>query len=421
MKRWIAGLSAVLPLVLGLASPAPPLLAAAFASPARVEMTWMSVANWYFRIGDKRIMMDAYITRVPGPPFFFAPPAYPNDQLAYTQRSYQVDTPSITRVRDAVLGSGAKLDYLLAGHSHFDHTWDTPTWAKLTGAQMIGGMSSCLQANAQGVSGAQCRIVNGGEKIILGDGITVRVIRFNHSGDARNPIQHFARELYRPPVPDGATGGLRAGVGEDYPNGGGGRAFLFTIDGADGQISFFVQNSASTYDLDQDILIDGVNYGAPLKNLAAAMKDAGLTQVDAWIGTGGRAVAELIVPVIHPKVYIPNHWDGLFNPFWKGLPYPFKDEALKTYLDEQKIALLPEKQYFDTYVLTRTGVTMEPNRDVKRTLGFADAQPFARAMLDAVTQVASTSDGDDCEEGFKTPRDWTKLFAMTRGDTATAR
>jgi hypothetical protein len=203
-------------------------------------------------------------------------------------------------------------------------------------------------------------------------------------------------------------------VEEEYPNVGGIRPFLFTVAAADGQISFFVQNSASAYDLDKDILIDGVDYGAPLKNLAAAMKDAGLTQVNAWIGTGGRAVAELIVPVIHPKTYIPNHWDGLFNSFWKGLPYPFKDEALK-------IVLLPAKQYFDTYALTRTGVTMEPSHDVKRRLGFADVQPFARAMLDAVTQVASTSGGDDCEEGFQAPRDWTGLFAVNRGGAAAAR
>ena len=35
------------------------------AGPARVEMTWMSIANWYFKANDKKIMMDAYITRVP--------------------------------------------------------------------------------------------------------------------------------------------------------------------------------------------------------------------------------------------------------------------------------------------------------------------------------------------------------------------
>ena len=38
---------------------------AAAAAPPTVEMTWMSMANWYFKIGDKRIVMDGYITRVP--------------------------------------------------------------------------------------------------------------------------------------------------------------------------------------------------------------------------------------------------------------------------------------------------------------------------------------------------------------------
>jgi hypothetical protein len=385
----------------------------AVAAPASVEMTWMSIANWYFQIGDKRIMMDAYITRVPGPPFFVAPAAYPNDLYAYTQGPYGVDLPSITRVRDAVLGS-AKLDYLLAGHSHFDHTWDTPTWAKLTGAPMIGGMSSCFQALAQGVPTSQCRSVSGGEKIALGDGITARVVRFNHSGDASNPVQHFARELYRPPILDPATGGLRAGVGEDYPNGGGNRAFLFTVDTTDGQVTFFVQNSASAFDLEKDILVDGVSYGAPLKNLAAAMADAGLKQVDVWIGTGGRAVAELIVPVLHPKVYIPSHWDGLFNSFWKGMPYPFKDDDLTAYLGAQNVVVLPQKQYFDTYVLTRKGVTMVTNHDVKQALGFRDVQGFDKAMLDAVSHVASTSDGDDCGEGFKAVSAWSAHLAQNR-------
>jgi L-ascorbate metabolism protein UlaG (beta-lactamase superfamily) len=384
----------------------------ALAAPAGVELTWMSIANWYFKIGDKRIVMDGYITRIPGPPFFYAPPNIPGDQYAYTQKAAGIDTDAIRKVHDAMLGN-AKLDYILVGHSHWDHSWDSPTWSKMTGAPMIGGMSTCLQATAQGVPAAQCRSVNGGEKITLGDGITMRVVRFNHSGDASNPIQHFPRELYRPPVAD-ASGGFRAGVGEDYPNGGGNRAFLFTIDAADGPLSFFVNNSSSAYDLDKDIVIDGVNYGSPLGNLAAAMKDAGLTQVDAWIGTGGAPVAKLVVPVIHPKAYIPNHWDGLFNPFWPGMPYPFKDADLQAYLDAQKIPMLPQKQYFDTYVLTRNGVTMDANHEVKSKLGFADAQPFKKAMLDAVSRVATTSNGEDCGEGFQAPTPWMTWLAMDR-------
>ena len=62
---------------------------------------------------------------------------------------------------------------------------------------------------------------------------------------------------------------------------------------------------------------------------------------------------------------------------------------------------MPEKQYFDTYVLTRKGVTTVANHDVKQALGFADVQGFDKAMLDAVSHVASTSEGDDCGEGFK--------------------
>ena len=380
------------------------------ADAARVEMTWGSIANWYFKVGDKRVMMDMYITRIPGPPFFYAPPGLPNDMYVYTKQGYGIEKDSITKVRDALLG-GDKLDYLLVGHSHWDHSWDSPTWARMTGAQMIGGQSSCMQATAQDIPNAQCTSVKGGEKISLGNGITIRVVRFNHSGDTTNPVQHFPRELYRPPTPD-AKGQFRAGVGEDFPNGGGNRAFLFTVDGADGQLSFFVNNSSSAFDLDKEIVVDGVNHGSPIGNLAAAMKDAGLKSVDAWIGTGGKPVAAMVVPVINPKAYIPNHWDGLFNSFWKGMPYPFKDDDLTAYLKERNVPLMPQKQYFDKYVLSKAGVTMEDNHAVKAKLGFADAQAFKQSLLDAVQRVASTAMGDDCGEGFAVPPEWAHVFAQ---------
>jgi hypothetical protein len=393
------------------------MVAAAVAAPAQaappsVEMTWMSIANWYFKIGDKRILMDGYVSRLPES-LFTPSPVYANDLYAYTKGPADVDLAAIAKVRDAMVGTD-KLDLLLVGHSHWDHSWDTPAWSRLTGAPMVGGSSTCMQAATQGVPGAQCRSVSGGEKISLGNGVTMRVVRWNHSGDASNPIQHFPRELYRPPIPDAATGGLRAGVGEDYPNGGGNRAFLFTVDSPDGSLAFFVNNSASAFDLDKSIVVDGVDYGSPIGNLAAAMKDAGLTQVDAWIGTGGKAVAEMVVPVIHPKTYLPSHWDGLFNPFWPGMPYPFKDDALHAYLDAQKVTLVPERQYFDKFVLTRSGVAAQDNHDVKSKLGFADAQRFSQSVLDAVVKVGSTSVGDDCGEGFQPPSAWESIFAQVR-------
>jgi hypothetical protein len=385
---------------------------AVHAADTRVEMTWMSIANWYFQANGKRIMMDAYITRLPGAPFFYGPPDKPNELYAWTKESAGVDTAAIKKVREAVLGK-KNLDWMLVGHSHWDHSWDSPTWVKMTHAQMIGGLSSCLQAQTQGVDSKDCKVVWGGEKVVLGEGVTIRVVRWNHSGDNSNPLQHFAKELSKPPVPDG-KGWLRAGVAEDYPNGGGNRAFLFTVDGPGGPLNFFVNNSASAFDLDKEIVVDGVSYGAPIENLKAAMKDAGLTSVDAWIGAGGEPVAKLVVPVIHPKVMIPNHWDGLFNPFWPGLPYPYKDDALAAYLKTQNIPLMPQRQYFDTYVLTKAGVKMDGNHAMKARLGFKDEQPFKKAMLDAVKKVASTAMGDDCGEGFSAPPAWATLFAQVK-------
>ena len=197
--------------------------------PSSVEMTWMSIANWYFEFGDTRVIMDGYVTRVPGPPFFVRSPQFPQDMFATTTGPYGVDVDSVTRVWNALAPNG-KVKAIFAGHSHFDHTWDVPLWSKLTNAIIIGGISTCYQAIAQGVPEAKCKNVQGGEKIRLADGVTVRIVRFNHSGNSSNPIQHNPKELSGPPVPDPITGGFRAGVGEDYPNGGGGRALLFTVD-----------------------------------------------------------------------------------------------------------------------------------------------------------------------------------------------
>jgi len=54
----------------------------------------------------------------------------------------------------------------------------------------------------------------------------------------------------------------------------------------------------------------------------------------------------------------------------------------------------------------------DANHAVKSALGFADAQRFSRALLDAVDEVASTSVGDDCGEGFAPPSPWARAFAL---------
>lgn len=319
--------------------------------PAFVELSWLSISNVYQRIGSLGVLIDGYITRVPASEFFGG-----GGGLANTRRPWKPDVPEISRVLTA-LGGPTSINLLLTGHSHFDHSFDTGTWSRLTGAPVIGSRTTCLQVQADDVPASSCTIVDGGERLTLAPGVTMWVIRWNHSGDpAVNPEQHNPVELSRVPLRDATTGGLRAGVAEDFPNGGGNRAFLFVVDGSAGRFSWFFQNSASAVDLEVPIVIDGKDHGAPLANLQAAMKATGLQRVDLWIGSGAAAIAPRVLPVIAPKVFLPVHWDGLYSPFKSGVPAPYRDARLDTLLREAQVDILTPTKYGDTWRLDASGI-----------------------------------------------------------------
>ena len=338
--------------------------AAQGAGPAFVDLSWLSISNIYQRIGSLGLLIDGYITRIPESEFFGG-----GGGLASTRRPWKPDVPEITRVLTA-LGGPTSINLLLTGHSHFDHSFDTGTWSTLTAAPVIGSRTTCLQVQADGVSAASCTAVDGGERLTLAPGVTMWVVRWNHSGDpAVNPEQHNAVELSRVPTRDAATGGLRAGVAEDFPNGGGNRAYLFVVDGPAGRFSWFFQNSASAVDLDVPIVVAGRDYGAPLANLQAAMKAAALERVDLWIGSGAAAIAPRVLPVLAPKAFLPVHWDGLYSPFKAGVPAPFRDARLVALLRDANVDLLVPTQYGDTWRLDVTGVRPVDTGLVQR-LGF---------------------------------------------------
>ena len=343
------------------------------AGSAHVDITWMSIANIHYELGPLRILTDGYISRIPEREFHGGGGGY-----AYTRHPWKPDVEAVSRVLDAIGGAG-EVNLLLTGHSHWDHSFDTATWSKLTNAPIIGSITTCFEVMAENIPAERCTPVYGQEKISLGEGVTLRVVRWNHSGDpAKNPEQHNPVELDAVPRPDPATGGLRAGVAEDFPNGGGNRGFLFTVDGPQGRFAWFYQNSASPVDLHVPIVINGVDYGAPIENLRIAMKDAGLLSVDLWIGTGGLPIAQLVVPVIRPKAYIPIHWDGLWESFEDGMPWPFSDTALEEFLARSGVKLLKPGQYMDKWRLDRSGIRPVANTRTKRALGFPEAQPFPR-------------------------------------------
>ena len=336
--------------------------AAVHAPVSSVELTWLSITNLHLRVGALGILVDGYVTRLPANTF-----VEPN--LLRTRAAARPDSAMVARVLAAIGGASA-VNAVLSGHSHFDHSFDTAIWAKLTGASIHGPRSTCLQTVAQDVPRSRCTAVEGGERLALGRGVTARVVRWNHSGDpAVNPGQHDPRELDRVPARDPATGGLRAGLVEDFPNGGGSRAYLFSIDTDVGPVTLFFNNTASAVDLHLPIVADGVSHGAPLDNLRAAMRDAGLASVDLWIGAASEPVARLVLPVLRPKAHVPLHWDGLFGAFDAGVPAPYADEGLRRLLDSAGVRLVVPTQYMDRWRVDTRGVHPLDNGAARRALG----------------------------------------------------
>jgi L-ascorbate metabolism protein UlaG (beta-lactamase superfamily) len=348
------------------ASAAPPASPAASVSPPssepHVDLTWLSMANVHFQIGSLGVLGDGYVTRLPQSTFL-------DESLVRSTAPALPDTAMVASVLGAI-GGAPSVQLILSGHSHFDHSFDTAVWSRLTGSRIIGPASTCFQTLAQEIPAARCTTVLGGEEIPLGASLTMRVVRWNHSGDPTlNPDQHNPSELLAPPRRDPATGGLQPGLGEDFPNGGGGRGYLFTLDGPDGRVSWFWQNSASPVNLHLPIVVNGTSYGAPLDNLRAAMRDAGLESVDLWIGTGGAPIAALVLPVLKPKAYLPIHWDGLFAPFLGGVPAAYADTALEARLTRDGVRLVRPQQYLDRWRLDRAGVHPIANDSARLALG----------------------------------------------------
>jgi hypothetical protein len=343
----------------------------------------MSITNWLFEVGSIRILTDGYITRIPesafsGVGFATATPTKP-------------DEPAIRRVIEA-LGESGKIDFILTGHSHYDHSFDTATWAKLTGARIIGSRSTCLQAAAQGVPESQCTAVEGGETLPLGEHVTVRVVRWNHSGEVTTPmgrVLYTPVELVKSPTVSPGAEGLRPGTLQDFPNGGGARAYLFTATTSKGPVSWFFSNTGNADTFQKPAAIDeqffkaqGVSLDnltfvpfktAPQDNLRAAMKAAGLENVDLWIGYSDLQLIKVIGNILKTHAHIPHHWDGLFTSFFSGVPFPYPgSDELRTECNNRLISLLAPQQYMDKYQLDTQKVTPVANAAIKQKLSLPE-------------------------------------------------
>lgn len=372
---------------------------AAQAAP-RVRLTWVAVTTWLLEIGDTRLLLDAYFTR-PSNPLFL-----PGSGGAYTFEPKPSDRATVEQMLGALNIGPGSLDYILSGHSHYDHSLDIPMVAQITGAKVIGPRSTCLQMQAEGLPAQQCTVADGGEVFTLNNAnnakTVVHVIHSDHSGNETS-ILHVPRELGIVPTvtPPTTAGGLHVGVLEDMPNGGGTRVYLITVDGPGPKnFSIALETSGSSTDFENPIAVrncigvypipacnvetPGSMFPSPGANFRAAMQNAGLSSVDLFIGfaTGNPGPSDLSLKqqefaILHPRFFIPTHLGGLGQPITGGLDAPFTPSAgFTSLLESGNTTLITPGQFMDTFVLDGKGVRPTPNHAVKQSLGLSDVQVF---------------------------------------------
>jgi L-ascorbate metabolism protein UlaG (beta-lactamase superfamily) len=115
-------------------------------------LDWYGCATYRMRTSGLTIFLDAYIDRVEG-------------AAGTGLTADDVD----------------EADWIVVGHSHFDHLWGAERIAARTGAMIIGSHESVRVMEAQGIPVDRMIPVAGGETIDLGRGVTVAVYPSQHS------------------------------------------------------------------------------------------------------------------------------------------------------------------------------------------------------------------------------------------------
>ena len=192
-------------------------------------LEWFGCATFRLTIDGTVIFLDAYIDRAPG-----------------------ADGPPGATAR-----SVNRADWVVVGHSHFDHLWGADTIAANTGATVIGSYETARILRQAGVADSQLLEVAGGERIPLSDTVTVRVVPAQHSCwwapyDDEHPtadcvgfdeLDYFTQaELGASNIAsalDGLTPPTKAHV-EAIPNsmGGDGGAFAYLFETPEGSLFF---------------------------------------------------------------------------------------------------------------------------------------------------------------------------------------
>jgi L-ascorbate metabolism protein UlaG (beta-lactamase superfamily) len=116
------------------------------------RLDWYGCATFRLTLGEQVIFLDAYIDRVPS-------------AAGTGLRADDVD----------------RADWIVVGHSHFDHLWGAERIARQTGATIIGSHETVRIMEHAGIPLSQLMPVGGGERVRLSPEVTVMVYPALHS------------------------------------------------------------------------------------------------------------------------------------------------------------------------------------------------------------------------------------------------
>jgi L-ascorbate metabolism protein UlaG (beta-lactamase superfamily) len=116
------------------------------------RLDWYGCATFRLTVGSLVLFLDAYIDRIPG-------------AAGTGLRADDIE----------------RADWIVVGHSHFDHLWGAERIAKRTGATIIGSHETVRIMEQEGVPLARLLPVSGGERIRLSAEITIAVYPSLHS------------------------------------------------------------------------------------------------------------------------------------------------------------------------------------------------------------------------------------------------
>ena len=117
-----------------------------------ISIDWLGCATFRLKIGDLTIFLDTYMDRVPS-------------------------APKVGLVAAKV----TEADFILIGHSHFDHLAGAEIIASNTGATVIGSTETANVLKNAGIDLLQLRIAQGGERYRLNDSVSVKIFPSLHS------------------------------------------------------------------------------------------------------------------------------------------------------------------------------------------------------------------------------------------------